>query len=88
MLDQQSAGAPDLNDFRSTLKASDLRIMPAPSAKEVQANLYLINDLSAVPILLAAMKAKVDYLTTHNGKWPSKAQKAGRSATQLAAAPA
>lgn len=35
---------------------------------EVQANLYLLNDPTAVPILLAATKAKVDYLATGNRK--------------------
>ena len=34
----------------------------------MEANLYLINDPSDVPILLAAMKAKIDYLATHNRK--------------------
>jgi hypothetical protein len=34
----------------------------------MEANLYLINNPNDVPILLAAMKAKVDYLATHNRK--------------------
>ncbi len=36
--------------------------------EESQANLYLIKDPGDVPILLAAMKAKVDFLVTHNRK--------------------
>ncbi len=58
----------NLNDLRKLIKATNLRIVPNPSKEEVEANLYLINDPSDVPILLAAMKAKVDYLATHNRK--------------------
>ncbi len=58
----------NLNDLRSLIKASNLRIVNNPLREEVEANLYLINDPNDVPILLAAMKAKVDYLATHNRK--------------------
>jgi predicted nucleic acid-binding protein len=58
----------NLNDLRSLIKSSNLRIVDNPSRKEVEANLYLINDPNDVPILIAAMKAKVDYLATHNRK--------------------
>ncbi len=58
----------NLNDLRKLIKATNLRIVPNPSKEEVEANLYLINDPNDVPILLAAMKAKVDYLATHNRK--------------------
>ena len=58
----------NLNDLRRLIKSSNLRIVDNPSDKEVEANLYLINDPNDVPILLAAMKAKVDYLATHNRK--------------------
>lgn len=58
----------NLNDLRELIRASNLRIVPNPSQKEVEANLYLINDPNDVPILVAAMKAKVDYLATHNRK--------------------
>lgn len=58
----------NLNDLRRLVKSSNLRIVPNPSRKEVEANLYLINVPSDVPILVAAMKAKVDYLATHNRK--------------------
>jgi len=56
----------NLNDLRSLIKTAKLRIVHDPSNKEVEANLYLIDDPNDVPILLAAMKAKVDYLATHN----------------------
>jgi predicted nucleic acid-binding protein len=56
----------NLNDLRSLIKLSNLRIVDNPTKEEVEANLYLINDPNDVPILLAAMKAKVDYLATHN----------------------
>ncbi len=58
----------NLNDLRNLIKASNLRIVENPTKKEVEANLYLINDPNDVPILLAAMKARVDYLATHNRK--------------------
>ena len=58
----------NLNDLRKLIKAANLRIVPNPSKEEVEANLYLINDPNDVPMLLAAMKAKVDYLATHNRK--------------------
>ena len=58
----------NLNDLRSLIKSSNLRIVENPPRTEVEANLYLIHDPNDVPILLAAMKAKVDYLATHNRK--------------------
>ena len=58
----------NLNDLRSLIKTAKLRIVDDPSRKEVEANLYLIEDPNDVPILLAAMKAHVDYLASHNRK--------------------
>ena len=58
----------NLNDLRSLIKTAKLRIVRDPSNKEVEANHYLIGDPNDVPILLAAMKTKVDYLATHNRK--------------------
>jgi predicted nucleic acid-binding protein len=56
----------NINDLRRLIKSANLRIVANPSLKEVEANLYLISDPNDVPILLAAMKANVDYLATHN----------------------
>lgn len=71
----------NLNDLRKLIKTAKLRIVNDPSSKQVEANLYLIEDPNDVPILLAAMKAKVDYLATHNCKHflddPKVAEKAG-----------
>ena len=71
----------NLNDLRKLIKTAKLRIVNDPSRKEVETNLYLIEDPNDVPILLAAMKAKVDYLATHNRKHflddPKVAEKAG-----------
>lgn len=71
----------NLNDLRKLIKTANLKIVNDPSTKEVEANLYLIEDPNDVPILLAAMKAKVDYLATHNRKHflddPKVAEKAG-----------
>ncbi len=58
----------NLNDLRHLIKTANLRIVGNPSVEEVEANLYLIGDPNDVPILLAAMKANVDYLATHNRK--------------------
>jgi predicted nucleic acid-binding protein len=58
----------NLNDLRALIKSSNLQIVENPSPEEVEANLYLIHDPNDVPILLAAMKARVDYLATHNRK--------------------
>lgn len=67
--------------LHNAIVSSNLSIVRDPSAKEIEANLYLINDPSDVPILLAAMKAKVDYLATHNRKHflddPKVAEKSG-----------
>jgi predicted nucleic acid-binding protein len=52
--------------FRNSIVISNLQIVRDPSTKEVEANLHLISDPNDVPILLAAMKTKVDYLATHN----------------------
>ena len=54
--------------LRNSIVTSNLKIVRDPSAKEVETNLYLISDPNDVPVLLAAMKAKVDYLVTHNRK--------------------
>jgi predicted nucleic acid-binding protein len=71
----------NLNDLRSLIKRAKLRIVPNPSEKEVEANLYLINDPNDVPILLAAKKAEVDFLVTHNRRHflddPKVAEKSG-----------
>jgi len=67
--------------LRNAIVSSNLTIVRDPSDKEVEANLYLINHPNDVPILLAAMKAKVDYLATHNRKHflddPKVAEKSG-----------
>jgi predicted nucleic acid-binding protein len=71
----------NLNDLRKLIKTAKLRIVNDPSRKEVEANLDLIEDPNDVPILLAAMKAKVDYLATHNRRHflddPKVAERAG-----------
>jgi predicted nucleic acid-binding protein len=54
--------------LRETIIDSNLKILPDPSAEQVQASLYLIADPHDVDILLSAMQAKVDFLVTHNRK--------------------
>ena len=71
----------NLSGLREAMKAANLKIVQDPSGEEKEANLYLIDDPDDVPILLAAMKAKVDYLATHNRKHflddPGVAEKSG-----------
>jgi predicted nucleic acid-binding protein len=57
-----------LPEFRRTLKDTDFKIIPNPTAREVRQSLYLINDPNDVPILLSAIKIKADFLATHNCK--------------------
>ena len=57
--------SPDnLDDVQKEIKKSGIKIVPDPSDEEIQAN----DDPNDVPILLAAMTAKVDYLATHDHK--------------------
>ncbi|MEP7136709.1 MAG: PIN domain-containing protein [Chloroflexota bacterium] len=58
----------NLKNLQETIKAVNMKVVEDPSPEEKAANLYLIDDPDDVPILLAAMKAKVDYLATHNRK--------------------
>jgi predicted nucleic acid-binding protein len=58
----------NIEALRNSLATSNFQIVPDPSDDEIQANLYLISDPDDVPVLLAAMKAKVDYLATHDHK--------------------
>ena len=55
-----------LGDLRAAILASKARIVHDPTRAEVVANLELISHPADVPILLAAMKAQVHYLVTHN----------------------
>lgn len=74
--------SPDnLENVEKEIKKARIKILQDPSDEEVQANLYLMDDPDDVPILLAAMKAKVDYLATHDRKHfldnPKVAEKSG-----------
>jgi len=55
-----------LADLREAILASKAQIVHDPAPAEVRANLELISHPADVPILMAAMKTKVDYLVTHN----------------------
>ena len=57
-----------LPDYRETLNNANIKVIRNPSMEEVHKNLHLIADKDDVPILLAAIKEKVDYLATHNRK--------------------
>ena len=55
-----------LADLRKAILASKTQIVHDPTPAKVKANLHLIAHPADVPILLAAMEAKVDYLVTLN----------------------
>jgi len=57
-----------LDEVGKTITKSKIKIVADPSNDEVRANFYLMEDPYDVPILLAAMKASVDYLATHDRK--------------------
>jgi predicted nucleic acid-binding protein len=70
-----------LKDFREAILSSKAQIVRDPAPNEVKVNLHLVSHSADVPILLAAMKAQVDYLVTTNRKHfiddPEVAQNAG-----------
>ena len=57
-----------INDLRQAILESKARIVRDPSPEDVTAHSKLISHPADVPILLAAMQAKVDYLVTLNRK--------------------
>lgn len=71
----------NLKNVQKEIQKSRIKILQDPSYEEIQANLYLMDDPDDVPILLAAIKAKVDYLATHDRKHflddPKVAERAG-----------
>ena len=71
----------NIKALRNSLLTSKFQIVPDPSDEEIQANLYLVEDRNDVPVLLAAIIAKVDYLATHDHKHflddPKVAERAG-----------
>jgi predicted nucleic acid-binding protein len=57
-----------LSDLRQAILASQARIVRDPSPENVTAHPNLISHPADIPIVLAAMQAKVDYLVTLNRK--------------------
>ncbi|HEX6035328.1 MAG TPA: PIN domain-containing protein [Anaerolineales bacterium] len=68
-----------LPEFRQSVRDARPKIVQNPTQQEIKDHLYLISDPGDVPILLSAMKAKVDFLATHNRRHflddPSVAEK-------------
>ena len=61
--------APDaLPAFRLAIKQARVRIVRDPSSNAVAAAQGLVSHPADVPVLLAAMQARVDYLVTFNRK--------------------
>jgi predicted nucleic acid-binding protein len=52
--------------FERFLRAVDYELAPDPTAAEVTAHKHLVRDESDVPIALAAMAARVDYLVSED----------------------
>ena len=71
----------NLENVQMEIRKSRIRILQDPSYEDILANLYLMDDPDDVPILLAAINAKVDYLATHDHKHflddPKVAERAG-----------
>ena len=55
-----------LPNYRETLRATGLRIVSSPSQKEIEAHKNIIGHQADVPIVVAAMQVKADYLVTLN----------------------
>lgn len=70
-----------INDLRQAILASKAQIVRDPSPEEVASHSNLISHKADVSIVLAAMKAGVDYLVTLNRKHfmddPEVARKSG-----------
>jgi predicted nucleic acid-binding protein len=52
--------------YREALRSTGLRIVQNPSAEDVRVYMNVIVHQADVPIVVAAMQAKVDYLVTLN----------------------
>lgn len=57
-----------LDDYTGLIKLARPEIVPYPDEKDVLASRRLIAHEADVPVLLSAMKAKPDWLLTHNVK--------------------
>ena len=55
-----------LPDFREAIRATDLRIIRDPSPDEIEAHADIIVHQADVPIVVAAMQRRTDYLVTLN----------------------
>ena len=55
-----------LPDFREAIRATGLRIVRDPSPEEIEAYADIIAHQADVPIVVAAMQVKTDYLVTLN----------------------
>jgi len=55
-----------LSDFREAIRATGLRIVPDPSPDEIEQYASVISHRADVPIVVAAIQAKTDYLVTLN----------------------
>lgn len=70
-----------ISDLRQAILASSVEIVPTPGEREVWKHAGLMKHPADVPILLAAMREKVDFLVTLNTRHfvedPEVARKSG-----------
>ncbi len=76
-----------LDDYTGLIKLTRPELVPYPPEDEVMTSRHLIRHAPDVPVLLSAMKAKPDWLLTHNTKHfsPAVARRTGLQITTPAA---
>ena len=57
-----------LNDYSGLIKLTHPEVVLYPTEEEVMSSRHLIRHAADVPVLLSAMRAKPDWLLTHNTK--------------------
>ncbi len=72
-----------LKDYDRLIKLARPIRIPAPSIEEVRASRRLITHAADVPVLISAMKARPDWMLTHNTRHFSEAV-AGRAGIRIA----
>ncbi len=62
----QSSFPQHLARFENFLMGVDYELVPDPPTEDIDTNKNLVRDLSDVPIVLSAIKAKVDYIVSED----------------------
>jgi predicted nucleic acid-binding protein len=72
-----------LSSYRQALRYIGLQIQHDPSQEEAQAYQHIISHQADVPIIVAAIKAQVDYLVTLNRRHFDDPQVSARSGLRI-----